>query len=80
MREVHGGEARYRQLPGAVDARESVFGWYKKSVARQMDAGSPAYRGTVRDELAPVERRSEGHARVLRLRMRAPHFLSASRM
>jgi len=51
MREVHSGGIRYRALPGTVDPRESVYGWYRHSVASQLEGGSPAYRVTVCDEL-----------------------------
>jgi hypothetical protein len=51
MRELHAHEARYRQLPGVVEPKDHVTGWYRHAVARQLDGGAPAYRVTVRDEL-----------------------------
>ena len=50
-RELSSKDTRYRMLPGHVDGHDSVYGWYKHAVGRQVDGGAPAYRITVRDEL-----------------------------
>ena len=51
QRELHNADARYKMLPGQVDAHDSVYGWHRWAVSRIVTGGAPAYTVTVRDEL-----------------------------
>jgi catechol 2,3-dioxygenase-like lactoylglutathione lyase family enzyme len=51
LRKVQQENDRSRQLPGRVEARDSVTGRHIYALARQFDGGAPAYRVTIRDEL-----------------------------